>query len=180
MLLNEEYEKNYNKRWKEDHKEQIAIHHKEWYQKNKDRIRESRKGSDGKLKPKLISHQKEYRKRNKEKQAQYSKSAAQRRRLDPAKHMYTNTKSSANKRGLDFNLTKEDIIIPINCPVLNVPLVWRTWYCPSIDRIDNSKGYVKGNIQVISRKANTMKNNASKEELVQFAKWVLMEYADEF
>lgn len=47
---------------------------------------------------------------------------------------------------------------------------------PSIDRIDSTKGYTKDNIQVISSKANTMKSNASVEELRMFAYWVLREY----
>ena len=34
-----------------------------------------------------------------------------------------------------------------------------------IDRIDSSKGYVKGNVRVISKRANTLKNNATIEEL---------------
>lgn len=51
-------------------------------------------------------------------------------------------------------------------------MVEKTDYCPSIDRIDNNKGYVLGNIQVISKKANIMKAHASLEELVQFSEWV--------
>ena len=36
-------------------------------------------------------------------------------------------------------------------------------------RIDSSKGLVKGNLQVISMRANKMKNKATENELLQFA-----------
>ena len=70
-----------------------------------------------------------------------------------------------------------DIIIPEKCPILEVPFVLGSKgdyeYTPTIDRIDNSKGYTKDNIQVISKKANSMKNSASLEELKIFCKNIL-------
>ena len=46
-------------------------------------------------------------------------------------------------------------------------------FSPSLDRIDSTKGYVPGNVWVISNKANRMKSNAAAEELIIFAKSVL-------
>jgi len=43
---------------------------------------------------------------------------------------------------------------------------------PTLDRIDPNKGYVKGNIQVLSHLANMMKSNATAEELHLFADWI--------
>lgn len=86
-------------------------------------------------------------------------------------------KARALKKGLEFNLEKTDIIIPEICPVLLKPIVCGNKndynYSPSIDRIDNNKGYTKDNIQVICKKANTIKNNASKEELLLLSSWIL-------
>lgn len=75
---------------------------------------------------------------------------------------------------LEFTIEISDIVIPEYCPYLNVKLDSSIKdYSPSLDRIDSSKGYTKENIQVISYKANRMKSNASKEELVQFAIGIL-------
>lgn len=85
-------------------------------------------------------------------------------------------KVRALQKNMEFNITKEDIIIPEICPILLMPLKCGNKqdysYSPSVDRIDNSKGYIKGNIQVISKKANTLKNNGSPEELLLFAQWI--------
>ena len=92
-------------------------------------------------------------------------------------HMLSHAKIRAKKYGLDFDLTVEDLNIPQICPILEVPLVIGTnrdyEYSPSLDRIDNSKGYIKGNVQIISKKANSMKNSASISELKAFCKNVL-------
>jgi hypothetical protein len=85
-------------------------------------------------------------------------------------------KNRALKKGLEFNLTLEDIIIPSMCPILLKPIIQGNKenykFSPSVDRIDNTKGYIKGNIQIISMKANTIKNCATIEELMLFANWV--------
>lgn len=89
-------------------------------------------------------------------------------------------RARAKRRGLLCNLTEEDIILPEVCPVLGITLVShisdglkRQEDSYSVDRIDNSQGYIKGNIQIISNKANVMKHNATKEELIKFANWIL-------
>lgn len=83
------------------------------------------------------------------------------------------TKSRAKLRGLDFNLTEEDIVIPDRCPILLTPFEYGSNdTAPSIDRIDPSLGYVRGNIEIISNKANRMKSDATYDELILFAKWV--------
>lgn len=93
------------------------------------------------------------------------------RKYNPEKYIFQNCKKRAN-RGIEFNLTQEDIILPPVCPILQTDWEFHSQYAPSVDRIDNDKGYVKGNIQILSRKANTMKNSASIEELRNFARWV--------
>ena len=76
--------------------------------------------------------------------------------------------------GFNFNLTIEDVVIPEKCPLLEIPLTTdpkdfneKNYY--TVDRIDSSKGLVKGNIQVISLLANRMKNKATESELMSFA-----------
>lgn len=99
-------------------------------------------------------------------------------RLRYSRYVYNrllnNCKKRAIEKNLEFNLELSDIIIPEKCPILEIPIFTGTKNdystSPSIDRIDNKKGYVKGNIKVISMLANTMKNSATKEQLLLFCK----------
>lgn len=86
----------------------------------------------------------------------------------PRKRLVSSAKARAKKKGIDFNITVEDVEIPESCPMLNIPLVKGKGRfsdnSPTLDRIDNNKGYIKGNIQVISYRANSIKRDASIEE----------------
>ena len=100
----------------------------------------------------------------------------QERKNDPRITALRYIKRNAKLRGLEFNITPDDLIIPDFCPILGIKLYWTkgiaTNSTPSIDRIDPSKGYIKGNVQVISMRANTLKNNATVEELELILKFI--------
>ena len=91
-------------------------------------------------------------------------------RLYPEKKMVRDAKRRALKSGLAFNITHEDVVIPEVCPLLGLPLKRGDRdACPTLDRINSSRGYTRGNIWVLSMKANRIKNNATVEELEQIA-----------
>lgn len=92
-------------------------------------------------------------------------------------HLLKRARNNAKRSNVDFNLEIDDIIIPDKCPYLEIPMTNNVGLnnrglkdSYSIDRIDPSKGYVKGNIQIISKLANTMKNEATIEELLTFSR----------
>ena len=91
------------------------------------------------------------------------------------KKLIRNSKNGAKKRNILFDLKEEDIVLPSECPVFGTPFEYGSQWTASLDRIDSTEGYIKGNVQVISKKANTMKSDASPEELLKFAKWIFNE-----
>jgi hypothetical protein len=83
--------------------------------------------------------------------------------------MLQNARQSAKRLGLPFNIEIEYLEIPVVCPALGITLRASTGYrtdsSPSVDRIIPHLGYVKGNVQVLSMRANRIKNDATVEEL---------------
>lgn len=83
--------------------------------------------------------------------------------------LLTNAKQRAKKHNIDFNIVADDIVFPEYCPVLGIKLEYNlnklSDNSPTIDRIDNMKGYIKGNIKVISWRANRIKCDASIDEI---------------
>ena len=87
-----------------------------------------------------------------------------------------NARLRAQSRGLDFNIDYSDIEMPENCPVLGTKISYgggrQNENSPSLDRIDSSKGYVKGNVRVISWRANRIKSDATLAELESIVRYI--------
>ena len=115
------------------------------------------------------------RKRDRDNWEEYSRVKKERLKNDKsaqARAMITSIRNRCNRKGIEFSITADDIVIPDLCPVLGVPLVrGHRRFAPSVDRIDPNLGYVPGNVMVVSNIVNTMKNNASQEELRMFCKF---------
>ena len=83
--------------------------------------------------------------------------------------LWHRAKTRASKKGVKFDITIEDIVIPTVCPVLGIPLrenkshIYDDSY--SLDRLDPLKGYVRGNICVISARANRLKSAGTVHEI---------------
>lgn len=91
----------------------------------------------------------------------------------PEQLLWERAKSRSALLGREFSIELSDVVIPDICPVLGIPITLRAGpNSPSLDRIDNSKGYVKGNVQVISNRANTIKGDATFQELEMVLLWM--------
>jgi hypothetical protein len=81
-------------------------------------------------------------------------------------------KNRAKTNKIPFNLDITDIVVPDVCPVLGIPITYgfekgRGFHPdgPSVDRLKPHLGYVKGNVRVISARANLLKSDATVDEL---------------
>ena len=102
--------------------------------------------------------------------------------MDPRLKLLYAARNRAKKNGLDCTITVDDIVIPELCPALGIRLEARIGAgrsnreylraSPSLDRIDNNKGYVPGNVAVISLRANMIKTDATAAELNAVAAYI--------
>lgn len=94
----------------------------------------------------------------------------------PEHHLHKLAKARAKRSGVEFDIDIEDVVIPTRCPILDIELYpgvgKRSDNSPSLDRIDNSRGYVKGNVAVISWKANNLKKDLTEQHLELLLRYV--------
>jgi hypothetical protein len=95
-------------------------------------------------------------------------------RRDSRTWMVGHAQVRARKAGVPCTIKRTDLFIPDRCPILGVLLVCgrgrNTGASPSLDRIDPTLGYVKGNVWIISHRANQIKNDATADELEAIAR----------
>jgi hypothetical protein len=88
---------------------------------------------------------------------------AVRRKRKPAKWLLWTAKKRSKKISVEFGICEYDLLpLPEFCPVLGVKLVYipgGAGACATVDRIDNSKGYVPGNVAIICYRANILKRD---------------------
>jgi Skp family chaperone for outer membrane proteins len=85
------------------------------------------------------------------------------------KTLVSSAKRRAKAKGLPFDLESSDVFIPVRCPALG--LVIKREVGPiadnsaQLDRVIPAKGYVKGNVQILSARANRVKSDATPTEV---------------
>ena len=100
------------------------------------------------------------------------------RAKNPKHWLFVRALSSAKQRGLDWALVEIDIYWPEYCPVLGLKLDYsgagdREDSMPSFDRWDTTKGYIPGNVFVISWRANRIKWDCTSAELMAVAAYAI-------
>lgn len=159
---------------------------KQYYVNNKEKIYESNKLYYQNNKEKVMATGKAYRLKNKDRikavTQEYGKKLQNINKHSDIRTAFLTRKISAMKSRHDsVTLTPEELLelIPkdLTCPVFGIKFKFGTqdhnWSdkqrVMSVDRIDNSKGYHKDNVVIISFKANMMKSSATLKELYQVA-----------
>ena len=147
---------------KECRRKQRKQHNKRWCEANAEKIKQKKK---------------QWREANAEKIKQ---KAQQWRKDNPAKEMIKAARKRSKQKGMPFDITEDDLnnIWPTRCAVLGIELesnINKGKAQPnsfSLDRIDSDPhiGYIPTNIRIISNRANTLKSNATLEELFQVGK----------
>ena len=109
---------------------------------------------------------------------------------DPVKwacqRMRKGARARSSMKALPFDLSVAHLcdIAPALCPILGAKLIYTgdggrgNPHTASLDRIEPEKGYVKGNVQIVSQLANMMKSSATAIQLKTFAAWVNDTYGD--
>ncbi len=92
------------------------------------------------------------------------------------RHKFSSKKANSKRLGVPFTISFGELEWPNVCPVLGIPINYEasgiSENSPSLDQIIPGKGYVPGNVAVISWRANRIKNDGTLEEHVKIVTWL--------
>ena len=81
---------------------------------------------------------------------------------------FSRKKANAIRIGHEWTISFGELDWPTHCPILGIELdyflEYRAENSPSFDQIIPGKGYVSGNVQILSWRANRIKNDGTAEE----------------
>lgn len=97
--------------------------------------------------------------------------------IRPLYRLFTARKHRAKLAGILWNIEELDFYpLPQTCPVLGIPLTYNskklTDNSASLDRIEPALGYVRGNVVIISARANRIKSDGTAKEHRLLAEWI--------
>ncbi len=148
---------------------------RQWRLNNMEKRRQYEKKYQSERKEFYYQQGVKYRTENKEKVKEVQRSYAAK---NPERSMISDAKKRSKKRSVPLTITYKDIKIPDTCPVLGIQLKRNlnggkpSDNSPALDAIIPQKGYVVGNIAVISHRANRIKTDATLEELKKVTDWL--------
>lgn len=148
-----------------NNKEKINLQHKNWYQNNKEKACLQSKEYYQKNKEKIKLQNKYYYQNNKEKCLQRTK-----KHSITIDGIYSSYKRSAKQHSRKFELTKDELAAIISQPC---------YYCGElqenfngIDRLDNSKGYIRNNCIPCCSMCNRMKHAFTEKDFLNKCKQI--------
>lgn len=157
--MNTEEKNKYLREWQGNNRDKSTAYCKKWRHKSEENMDKANKGSST------------WHNNNKEWNRQYDLN-------HPIMRMVIRAKQNAKKRGLEFSITETDIERVTHCPIYGIELSYtnknkKQDNSASLDRVDNNKGYIPGNVKIISSKANTEKRNLTLVQLELIKQYIL-------
>jgi len=156
-------------------KRRITYHSETVEQKERRRIHNRNSYKRHKVKRSLIAKLKRQEPGEAEKQYSHKRDYY---RANPKKYLLMLAKKRCKNTGIKFDLCESDFEIPEYCPVFLSKLepVFSTFNernnVPTLDRVDNNKGYVRGNVKVLSFRANKNKSDMRIEDIERLYNYI--------
>lgn len=97
------------------------------------------------------------------------------RRSRPVERLFASAKFRAKRDGIRFTIKVSDVELPTHCPIFGIKIdsyAGGRFSAPSLDRVIPKLGYIPGNVQIISWRANVIKNDGSAEEHDAVARYI--------